>query len=132
MHHPMEDRAIKQINASMDYYLDGYFPGRKGWRMEDLKTVYVNDSLCILQCTVWIRDSVDQTIGRDYRYVYLLDMDFSRAIGKPVFAENFINTWCLSDQEIRLSRRDVRRTRENVYNTLEGGCIPIQIPFKEE
>ena len=129
--HPLEERAMKQIALSLDGYLEDYFPGKKDWKMEDLKTVYVNDTVCILQCTAWIRDSLDRTIGRDYKYIYLVDMDFSRAAGKPVFAENFINILCLSDKEIARARRKIRQTRENVYYTWQGGCILVQHPFKE-
>ena len=128
---PMEERAKKQIVASMDSFLEGYFPGNQGWRMEDLKTVYVNDSICILQCSAWIHDVVGKQVVRDYRYIYLLDMDLSRASHKPVFSENFINTLCLSDREIRRRNRRVRQMGENVYNSVSGGCIPVQDPFQE-
>ena len=128
---PMEERAKKQIVASMDSFLEGYFPGNQGWRMEDLETVYVNDSICILQCSAWIHDAMGKQVVRDYRYIYLLDMDLSRASHKPVFSENFINTLCLSDREIRRRNRHVRQMGENVYNSVSGGCIPVQDPFQE-
>lgn len=127
----MECQAKKQIVASMDSFLEGYFPGKQDWRVEDLKTVYVNDSLCILQCSAWIHDAQGRQIVRDYRYIYLLDMDLSRASHKPVFTENYINTLCLSDREIRLRNRLVRQTGENVYYSVQAGCVPVQEPFRE-
>lgn len=128
---PMEERAKKQIVASMDSFLEGYFPGNQGWRMEDLETVYVNDSICILQCSAWIHDAMGKQVVRDYRYIYLLDMDFSRANHKPVFAENFLNVLCLSRKEIAEGRRNTRRSGENIYESARGGCIPILHPFDE-
>lgn len=124
-HYAIEDRAKEQITSTMDDYVESYFPGKKDWRMEGLKTVYANDSLCILQCSAWIHDSLGVQVVRDYRYIFLVDMDLSRANRKPVFMENYINTLCLTDKEIRQDRRRVRKTRENVYYTVQGGCVPV-------
>ena len=129
--HPLEDRAKKQIALSTDLYLEGYFPRNEGWSMEGLETVYVNDSICVLQCTVRLRDSLSRPVVRDYRYVYLLDMELSRAVRKPVFTESYYNVLCLSEAEIQDLRRDVARTGENVYDYFYGGCIPVQHPFDQ-
>ncbi len=128
-HSAMEERARKQIVVSLEDYIESYFPGNQSWRMEDLETVYTNDSLCVLQCSVFINDSLGKQVIRDYRYIYLLDMDLSRASHKPVFAENFLNVLCLTRKEIREGRRKTRRSGENLYDTAQGGCVPVQAPF---
>ena len=97
-HSAMEERARKQIVVSLEDYIESYFPGNQSWRMVDLETVYTNDSLCVLQCSVFINDSLGKQVIRDYRYIYLLDMDLSRASHKPVFAENFLNVLFVGDE----------------------------------
>ena len=41
----------------MEDELESFSPGKTDWTIEDLKTVYVNDSICLLQCTARFLDA---------------------------------------------------------------------------
>ena len=111
----LEDYAIVQVQKSIEPFLEQSFPGKLDWRIEDIKTIYYNDSICLLQCTARLRDSLNQKVVRDYRYMYKIEMDFSRAAGHPVFYEDFENVLCLTDKQIRFFKKKVKRDRADIY-----------------
>lgn len=111
----LEDYAKLQIQQSIEPFLEESFPGKLDWRIEDIKTIYYNDSICLLQCTARLRDSLNRKVVRDYRYMYKIEMDFSRVAGHPVFYEDFENVLCLTDEQIRLFKKKVKRDRADIY-----------------
>lgn len=128
-HYAIENRAKQQIYASLPDELRVICPGMNDWRIEDLKTIYANDSICLLQCTARFHDEYGTRLVRDYRYIYLIDTDDSRREGRPVFREEFRNILCMPDKVIRQCRRDVRRNKENVYENSRPGCLRVRKPF---
>lgn len=121
----LEEYARVQLQESIEPFLETSFPGKKAWSIEDLKTVYTNDSICLLQCTARIRDSINRKVVRDYRYMYKIEMDFSRAAGRPVFFEDFENTLCLTDEQIRFARKRIKKNAENVYQLYSLVGTPV-------
>ena len=43
--------------VSMEDELESFSPGMTDWYIEGLKTVYANDSICLLQCTARFHDA---------------------------------------------------------------------------
>ncbi len=128
-HYAIEDRARAQIVVSMEDELQGYCPGMYDWRIEDLKAVYVNDSICMLQCTARFRDSKGDKCIRDYRYIYLIDTQMSRMYGRRIFKEQFRNILCMPDDVIKECRKEVKRNKESVYENSIASCIEVHKPF---
>lgn len=131
-HYAIEDRARQQILASMDDHLSTLDMGANDWRIENLKTVYVNDSLCMLQCTVRFHDAMGQKVVRDERYYYMIDMMMSRIEGRPVYLEEYRNVLCMPDDLIKQCRKDIKDNNENVYNSCFGKAIAVRYPFDAE
>ena len=131
-HYAIEDRARQQVLVSIQDELESISPGMTDWRIEDLKTVYVNDSICLLQCTARFRDAQGDRKIRDYRYIYLFDPIMSHSLGKMVFKEEFRNILCLPDKLIKKCRRDVARNNENVYESAFGSCLTVRKPFDSQ
>ena len=127
----IEQRARQQIMVSFPEELDSFSPGMSDWRVEGLKTVYVNDSICLLQCTARFHDAHGENKVRDYRYIYLFDRTMSMAVGKRIFKEEFRNILCLPDNLIKKCRRDVALNGENVYDQAFGRTLTVRKPFDE-
>lgn len=125
----IEKRAKQQVYASLPSELENICQGAHDWRIEDLKTVYANDSICLLQFTARFRDAQDEKRVRDYRYIYLMDMLMSKANRRPVFCEEFRNMLCLPDDLIRKCRKEVESSGESVYDASFGSCFPVRVPF---
>lgn len=128
-HYAIEDRARAQIYVSMEDELQGFCPGMYNWRIDDLKTVYVNDSICMLQCTARFRDAEGNKRIRDYRYIYLIDTQMSRIYRRPIFKEQFRNILCMPDDLIRECRKEVKWKKESVYENSIASCIEVHKPF---
>jgi len=131
-HFPIEDRARQQILVSMEDELESFSPGMSDWRIEDLKTVYVNDSICLLQCTARFHDVNGEKKVRDYRYIYLIDMMLKRLSGEVVFKEEFRNILCLPDELIKECRKEVARNGESVYDESFGRTLTVRKPFDRQ
>jgi len=130
-HYGIEERAEKQILVSIEDELESFSPGMSDWRIEGLKTVYANDTICLLQCTARFHDAQGEKKVRDYRYIYLLDTEMARITGKLIFKEEFRNILCLPDDLIKKCREDVKRNNENVYQSSFGSCLTVRKPFDE-
>ncbi|MBR7004419.1 MAG: hypothetical protein IKI00_05550 [Bacteroidales bacterium] len=128
----IEERARQQILVSMEDELESFSPGKTDWTIEDLKTVYVNDSICLLQCTARFLDANGEKKVRDYRYIYLFDTEMSRMLGQMIFKEEFRNILCLPDRLIKKCRRDVAMNNENVYQSSFGSCLTVRNPYDKK
>lgn len=129
--YPITERAMKQLPVSLEYGMSKYVQDFKEPAIEDLKIVYENDSICLLQFTAAYKDSTNATRRLDFRYIYLFDRFMSMAEGKPVFNEDFRNILCLPDEIIKESREEVKRNKEVVYNDFIGTTFPVKTPFDE-
>lgn len=98
-------------------------------KIEDLKIVYENDSICLLQFTAAFKDTSNATRRLDFRYIYLYDRFMSMAEKRPVFNEDFRNILCLPDELIKQSREEVKKNKEVVYNDFIGTTFPVKTPF---
>ncbi len=128
-HYAIEDRAKKQLMVSLEDELESFSPGKSDWYIEGLKTVYANDTICLLQCTARFQDAQGEKKVRDYRYIYLIDTEMSRILGRRVFKEEFRNILCLPDNLIKKSRKDVRKNNESVYDQSFGRTITVRRPY---
>lgn len=128
-HYAIEERAKKQIMVSMEDELESFCPGMREWYIEDLKTVYANDSICLLQCTARFHDAQGVKKVRDYRYIYLIDTEMSHALGRMVFKEEFRNILCLPDKLIKKCRKEVWKNNESVYEQSFGRTLTVRKPF---
>lgn len=106
--------------------MQGFCPGMYDWRIEDLKTVYVNDSICMLQCTARFHDPAGNRRLRDYRYIYLIDTQMSRMYQRRIFKEQFRNILCMPDNLIKECRKQVKRNKESVYESSIASCIEVR------
>ena len=93
--------------------------------IHDVKTVYENDSICLLQCIVDITDRQERLRQIEYRYIYLIDIFMSKSSGKAVYNESLQEFPCLPDDLIKKCRQDVVRNNESVYDSLYGSTLPV-------
>lgn len=122
-------RAKRQLPVSLEYGLSKFVNGFSDPIIEDLKIVYENDSICLLQFTAAFKDTSNATRRLDFRYIYLYDRFMSMAEKKPVFNEDFRNILCLPDELIKQSREEVKKNKEVVYNDFIGTTFPVKTPF---
>ncbi len=123
------ERAKQQLPVSLEYGMSKYINGFSDPKIEDLKIVYENDSICLLQFTAAYKDTLNQTKRLDLRYIYLFDRFMSMAERKPVFNEGFRNILCLPDELIKKSRKEVKKNKEVVYDNFIGTTFPVKEPF---
>lgn len=130
-HYKIEDRAKKQIDISLPSEVKDLVPEIDEVTISDLETVYVNDSICLLQLVARYGINGIMEYEEDLQYVYYLDMMVSRAAGRNVFVEEFRRVPRLSKEEIKAGYKKVKRTKENVYNQYIGNGCPVRKPFDE-
>lgn len=131
-HFKIEDRARLQAEASLPYELTSYCPGPHSWSIEDMKTVYVNDTICLLQFSARFRDKDNNKYIKDFRYIYLLDCLESRFVGKPVYKEQFRNILCMPDELILALQKQIEESGEDVYSSSYGGVAPVVAPIDQK
>lgn len=126
-HYSIEDRARSQVPVTLAYNYMTDQASRTDMSIDNLETVYVNDSICILQCNMFFKEDGDK-IRLDIRYIYLLDMMQSRMAGRPVFSECVKLVPCMPKDRIRQGRRDVKFESESVYESMYGTVSPVAVP----
>lgn len=130
--YPITRRAKKQLQVSLPIELDEYSRGSNDWSIKELKTVYENDSISILQFTAQFADGNGRMRLRDYRYTYLIDIRDSYVMRQAIFLEKFQNILCMPDKLIKECREEVKRTGESVYESSIGSCETIWRNFDDE
>lgn len=128
----IEKRAKQQLPVSLEYSADMIERGAHQFEIEELKTVYANDSICLLQFQLRFLNDAEKPQLRDYRYTYMIDLMMSRTMHQPVFLEKFSNILCLPDDLIKQCRKDVEESGESVYDNAIGSCFPVQRAFDAE
>lgn len=125
----IEERARQQMPVSLDAEIQEFCPGASNLDIQDIKTIYVNDSICLLQFSVLYDNEVGKRRARDYRYIYLIDMIQSRMERRPVFLEQFRNILCMPDELIRQCCKDIKESGESVYESSIGSCYRVNKPY---
>ena len=125
----IEGRARQQLQVSVKHELAEFSPGARDWQIENVKTVYANDSICLLQCTVKFRNKEDNLVSEDYRYIYLLDIPQSYFHHKAIYNEEFRHIPCMPDNLIKKCRIDSEKDNISVYESMFGGTVPVREPF---
>ena len=126
------ERAMRQLPVSLDEQFSDFVPGFSDLKIQNLKTVYENDSICLLQFTAAFKDSSGTGREYDLRYVYLFDRFMSYSEGKAVFEECFKAIPCLPDKLIKECRDSVRINKESVFNNAIGSTIEVRTPFDKK
>lgn len=124
----LESRARQQLPCSLEYDLNNF----KNLEINDLKTVYCNDSICLLQFRLDFNDTLGTVYSRDMRYTYLIDFMMSHYKGKPVYKELMEFMSCMPDDYIKSNWKYVEDSGESVYSYMYGGTYPIPHPFDEQ
>ncbi len=124
-------RARCQLPVSLNERLRDIVPATGMARIRNLKTVYENDSICLLQFTAAYKDTADVERTIDLRYIYLYDDFGSMMNGKMTFNEVFREIPCMPDDLIKKNRENVRKNDESVYKDLYGSTVPVRTPFDE-
>ncbi len=124
-------RAQCQLPVSLNERLTDFVPATGMARIKNLKTVYENDSICLLQFTAAYKDTADVEKTIDLRYIYLYDDFGSIMNGKMTFNEVFREIPCMPDELIKKNQKTVRKNKESVYNDLYGSTVPVGTPFDE-
>lgn len=124
----LESRARQQLPVSVEYDLNRL----ENKVIQGLKTVYVNDSICLLQFHLLYNNENGEVRVQDMRYTYLIDFMESHFAGKTVYKENFEFIACMPDEYIEKSKERADATGESVYSYLYGGAYPIVHPFDEK
>ena len=124
----LESRARQQLPVTIEYDLNRL----KDKMIQDLKTVYVNDSICLLQFHLQYKNGSGDIQVQDVRYTYLIDFVMSHYSGEIVYKELMEFMTCMPDEYIKKNWQYVDATGESVYSYLYGGAYPIVHPFDEK
>lgn len=122
----LERHAMSRMPDAIGAALADRFGKVDSWSLHEIKPIYANDSICLLQCAVEAIKPDGQKVWTEYRYIYLIDMVMSRFSGKAVYNESLREVPCMPDELIEQSRKDVVASRESVYDTLFGETLPIR------
>ncbi len=123
----LSDRARASMMGVVRDAVEGrYKVGVKWMQIRDVKTIYENDSICLLQCRVDAQDSMGKKEMLEYHYVYLWDRFMSYAERRAVFNDAIIDAHCLSDERIERFRRELNEDGGSLYDGIFGETAPIK------
>lgn len=125
------DRAVRQLPVSLKDHITEFVPEFSDLSVRNLKTVYENDSICLLQFTAAYKDTAGVDKKIDLRYTYLYDDVMSMMNGKMTFNEAFNQIPCMPDELIKMNQKTVGKDKESVYQNLYGSTLPVNTPFDE-
>lgn len=125
------ERAVKQLPVSLEDHISEFVPSFSDLSVHNLKTVYENDSICLLQFTAAYKDTTGASRTIDLRYIYLYDDVVSMMNGKMTFNETFQAIPCMPDDLIKKNHETVKKNKESVYQNLYGSTLPVSDPFDE-
>lgn len=128
----IESRARNQAKFSLIEEVMQFDSTARDIVMSDVKTVYANDSICLIQFVASFVSGDGLSFHKDYRYIYLLDIPNSYYYGKAVYKELFKDIPCMPDDLIKRCRDDVKRSGESVYESQYGGTFPVRHPFDDK
>lgn len=124
-HYAIEDRARLRLPVAVAKAVDDFSPAAVVEEIQDIKTIYVNDSICVIQCSALFKNADGSERILDYRYSYLIDRFQSRIYHRPYFMEGIDNTLCMPDDIIKQSQKEVRKSKESVYEHEIRRCLPV-------
>ena len=120
------EKAEKRMPIALKQKIEVDFGEFKKMDVRDLKTVYANDSICLLQCYVdLVKKNGDKEI-LEYRYIYLIDGLMSRFSGKLIYNECVMDFPCMPDDLIKKCQEEVLSRNESVYDDLYSCTFPIK------
>ena len=121
----LEDKAKEYLPTALEKKIKADYGVFEKKEIYNLKTIYANDSICLLQCRVnLIKDGKKQML--EYRYIYLIDMFTSKISGKMVFSDCLMDVPCMPDELIKKSQEEVIRRNESVYDYMYSLTFPIE------
>ena len=122
------DKAEEYLPTALEKKIKADYGEFDKKEIYDLKTIYANDSICLLQCRVNLTDKYGKKQMLEYRYIYLIDMFTSKIARKVVFSDCVMDVPCMPDELIKKSQEEVVRRNESVYDYL----YPLTIHIKGE
>lgn len=119
-------RSEERMPIALDKKIIEEFGEYKHIDVRDVKMVYTNDSICLLQCRVNLIDKKGNKQMLEYRYIYLIDVIMSRFTGKVIYNECVMDFPCMPDDLIKKCQEEVVLRNESVYNDLYPRTSPIK------
>ena len=119
-------RAEERMPIALDKKIIEEFGEYKHIDVRDVKMVYTNDSICLLQCRVNLIDKKGNKQMLEYRYIYLIDVIMSRFTGKVIYNQCVKDFPCMPDDLIKKCQEEVVLRNESVYNDLYPRTSPIK------
>jgi len=129
-HNPLVDRAEKQLPASMKEYLGEEYPNYRDLRLDSIKLVYDDDSICLFQCRAFLVKENNDSVFQDYRYVYLFNVEMSDMEQKMIFNDGIYPFDLYTDKRIEEGRQIVKEEEQSVYINQYGLTHPVKHPVE--
>lgn len=126
------ERAQKQLPVSLNEEFPYLVEGYSDLEIQNLKTVYENDSICMLQFTAAYKDTLDEDKILDLRYIYIYDTFMSRMMKQRIFNDEFREIPCMPDEKIMECKKEVKKNKESVYDSMIGSTHPVNTPFDKQ
>ncbi len=112
----MEALAMQRLPASLEKAMlqDLSLPG--GAEIISPETIYVCDSLCIIQFDAVAKDSLGQELRFPVRYALVRDFIMSAATGEPYYAENIAGAPAMGAEEIEELKQYCKKEGAKMYS----------------
>lgn len=112
----MEIMAMQRIPASLEKAMLQDLSLAGGAEISSPETIYVCDSLCIIQFEAVAKDSLGQEFHFPVRYALVRDFIMSAATGKPYYAENISGAPSMGEDEIAELKQYCKKEGEKMYS----------------
>lgn len=129
---PLVRLAKEQMPASIDSTLTKKYGEIKGLEISSVALVYEDDSICILQCEAKAEGKKGKKILKQYRYVYLFDVNMSNMNSKMIFCENLTEMPLMPEERIKNVLKDLYKDKVSVYNSQYVLVRPILHPVNNK
>lgn len=121
----LRDNAVEQMEKEIYEKIHQTVEDVRKIDIQNVKTVYQNDSICMLQCEARLSLPDDSILKYEYRYIYLIDVYLSRFSGEMVYNHSLQDFPCMPDDLIEKCRKDVERNHESVYESMFPSTLPV-------
>ena len=98
----------------------------EGMEIKDIQVIYDCDSLCILQCRSFAKDTSGYDVSKDIRYFFLHDRFMSFATGTPVYCHTVQGADYLSKEGIREFKEKMDKGGRERFMFCLAMCDPVK------
>jgi hypothetical protein len=121
----LEGMAMERLPKALEKAMEDQMSLKGGAKIQSLETIYVCDSLCMIQFQAAAKDPSGKEFSFPVRYVLLHDVFLSAAKGHQVYLEMVTGCQEMNRKELKTLKESCREKGNDLYVYYAGVASPI-------